>query len=411
MTNFTNDRSDHSPHNLINWERIRDILNLRDLPALFRRVGFWAGIIVRSATLIGFILFLNYANDINDMNELVYKGLINFVQLINPYGQTYTLHTFGGPYTQDYFNYPPFAVLLHLPCLLFPGPQSIGTMDFMPCFFVLHVFFDFITYYTLWQSNHSVVSKIIWINPFFVFVDVITFMSLPLMLVTLAISNLDNPFRSGFYSLILAATYQMGAIFIPFILVYHWRRRQLKHNFLGMLGPLVVLFIFILWNPLLFFRDLFIMQIGRPPVNWLDNNPTSPYYNRYYPAAFLFMGSIPSIVFNLAIGLGVPPPIAPQFAPIMMLFFAILGIVALRYFFKYSRKALAIFISGVLLALFIASTAEGLTHYWVLCMTLPFLFWTHRESFFRPVESLEQETSTQSSKSKTPLPKRRSDHD
>ncbi len=389
---MTPEPADSQPSS-ITWKRIIEFLNLTDIPRVFQTTGFWAGVIVRTATIMGFIIFLNIAGDIVDMNELVFKGMANFVALINPYGQTYTLYTFNGPYTQDYFNYPPFAILFHLPTLLWFGSQSIGTMDFMPSFFILHTFFDFITYYRLWQENHKVISKLIWINPFFVFIDVITFMSLPLMLLTLTILNLENPIRSGVYSVCLAATYQMGAIFIPFLLIYYWRRGQLRLTFFGMIPPFAIVFIFLLWNPILFVQDLVIHQIGRPPVYWFDSNPLSPYYNRYHPLIFLFMGSIPSVVFNIAIFLGVPPPMAPQFAPLMMAFVAVLGILALMYFFNNYRKAFMIFLPGVLLTLFIASTAEGLAHYWVLCITLPFLFWRQKDSFLPPTESSSSSAS------------------
>lgn len=390
---LTDEQSDPKPQGFT-WERIRDALNLKDIPQLLRDDGFWAGLIVRLVTLIGFLLFLNVAGDLNDMNELVFKGMANTLQLINPYGQSYILQTFGGPYTQDYFNYPPFAILFHLPCMLWPGPQSIGTIDFMPAFFLLHTFFDSVTYYRLWQRDHRIISKIIWINPFFVFVGVITFMSLPLMLLTLALLNIDKPMQSGLYSALLAATYQMGALFVPFLMIYHWRRGQLRQNVLGMIPILLIVLVFFVWNPFFFVRDLLVMQVGRPHVNWQDNNPLSPYYNRYYQTAFIFMGSIPSIVFNIAIFMGVPPPIAPQIAPIMMAFVGVLGVLAGIYFFKNSRKALAIFLPGVLLALFIASTSEGLTHYWILCLTLPFLFWAQRDSFrTRPDEEISEEIS------------------
>ncbi len=369
------------------WKRIIEFLNLTDITKLLRTTGFWAGVIVRTATLIGFIVFLNVAGDIVDMNELVFKGMANLVALINPYGQSYTLYTFNGPYTQNYFNYPPFAILFHLPTLFWPGPQSIGIMDFMPSFFILHTFFDFVIYYRFWQEKHKVISKIIWINPFFVFVDVITFISLPLMFLTLTILNLENPVRSGVYSICLAATYQMGAIFIPFLLIYYWRRGKLRLTLLSMIPPFAIIFMFLLWNPILFVQDLIIHQIGRPPISWFDSNPLSPYYNRYYPLIFLFMGSIPSVVFNITIYLGVPPPVAPQFAPLMMAFVAVLGILSLIYFLNNYRKALVIFVPGILLALFIASTAEGLAHYWVLCITLPFLFWRQKDSFTPPTES------------------------
>jgi len=326
-------------------------------------------------------MFLNVAGDLTDMNELVFKGMANLLQGINPYGQNYLLNTFAGSYTQDYFNYPPFAILFHLPTALWLGLHSIGTMDFMPAFFLLHWFFDFITFYRLWQNEHRVISKIIWINPFFVFVNVITFMSLPLMLLTLMLINLDKPVRSGAYAVLLATTYQMGAVFIPFLLIYHWKAGQLSWSLLGMLPFLLISLLFFFWNPILFVRDLLVMQVGRPHINWLDSDSLSPYYNRYYPLAFLFMGSFPSWVFNIGIGLGFSPPLSPQIAYVMMLMVMVFAIFGLVYFIRNPRWAQAILIPGLLLAFFIASTAEGLAHYWVLCMTLPFLFWRYRDSF------------------------------
>ncbi len=386
------------------WIRVRNALNLTDFPKLFRESEFWAGIIVRTATLVGFIMFLNIAGDITDMNELVFKGMVNLLQGINPYGKTYLLHTFAGPFTQEYFNYPPFAIIFHLPTVLWLGPQSIGKMDFMPAFFLIHWLFDFVTYYRLWQRDHRIISKVIWINPFFVFVDIITFISLPLLLLTLTLLNLDKPIRNGIYAMLLTTTYQMGVIFIPFLLVYHWRRNQLPLNLFGMIPVIIVVLLFFFWNPIFFSQDLLIQQIGRPPVNWQDSNNLSPYYNRYYPLAFLFMGSIPAWAFNISILFGLPPTVAPKITPLMMLIVAVLGIFGLGYFIKYPRKALAIFIPGILLALFIASTSEGLAHYWVLCLTLPFLFYTQRDSFYPPKNSGEitnRKTETNSNKEAT----------
>jgi hypothetical protein len=96
------------------------------------------------------------------------------------------------------------------------------------------------------------------------------------------------------------------------------------------------------------------------------------------------MASLPSLVFNIAIYLGVAPPIAPQFAPIMIIGVGILGILCLLYYLKHPRRALAIFLPGIILTLFIASTAEGLAHYWTLCLPLIFLFYRQRDSFYPP---------------------------
>ncbi|MFX0169727.1 MAG: hypothetical protein ACFE89_10280 [Candidatus Hodarchaeota archaeon] len=364
------------------WIRLFNFFNLRDLSQLLRTDHFWAGVIVRVVTIFGFIMLLNVGGDINDMNELVYQGLLNLVSGVNPYGQPYVLHTFRGPYPQNYFNYTPFAILFHLPTLLWPGPQSVGSIDFMPAFFLLHTVFTFITYYRLWQHDHRIISKMIWVNPFFVFLDVITFMSLPIMLLTLALLNANDGLRSGFYATLLAATYQMGSVFLPFLLVYHWQKKQFYRPLLGMIPIIVVVLVFFIWNPLTFIQDLIIIQIGRPPVNWQDSLSSSPYYNRYYPMNFLFMGSLPSIAFNLAIYLGATPALAPQFAPLMILSVAIFGIVCLIYYIQHPRHALLIFLPGITLSLFIASTAEGLAHYWTLCIPLLFLFFRQRASFY-----------------------------
>ncbi|MFX1540473.1 MAG: hypothetical protein ACFFBX_06860, partial [Promethearchaeota archaeon] len=80
---MTPEPADSQPSS-ITWKRIIEFLNLPDITRVFRTTGFWAGVIVRTATIIGFIIFLNIAGDIVDMNELVFKGMANFVALINP---------------------------------------------------------------------------------------------------------------------------------------------------------------------------------------------------------------------------------------------------------------------------------------------------------------------------------------
>ncbi|MFX1564148.1 MAG: methyltransferase domain-containing protein, partial [Promethearchaeota archaeon] len=246
---------------------------------------------------------------------------------------------------------------------------------------------DFIIYYRLHQAGHSRAELMLWVNPGMVFLDVITFISLPLLLLTLTILNLDNPIRSGFYSALLFACYQLGVIFIPFILIYHYRRHNLQRAFGSVLPIVVVFLVFLFWSPSAFINDLLIAQFGRNPINWADSNPLSPYYNRYYPAAFLFMGSIPSIVFNAAIILGVPPDAAPIISQPMMIFVGIICIILLIHFILNTRKGLAILYPGILLALFIASTSEGIAHYWVMTITLPFLAWAQRDTIFSSAAS------------------------
>jgi len=371
-----------TPQGSQTWHRVSQALNLSDLPKLGREPGFWGGVVVRAATLIGFLVFLDVAGDLTDMNELLFQGLANLLHGICPYGQTYVLATYAGSFLQSYFNYPPFAVLFHLPTLLWLGPQSLGTMQFMPGIFLVHTAFDFILYYRLHQAGHARAELMLWVNPGMVFIDIITFVSLPLLLVTLAILNLDKPLRTGLYSSLLAASYQLGVIFLPFILLYQYKRRQLTKSIMGLLPVLGVVLVFFVWNPTAFVNDLLLAQLGRGYVDWSDANPLSLYYNRYYPAGFLFMGSLPSVVFNIAIGLGIPPGDAPQIGLPMMAIVGIAAIALLVHFARNLRKGLAILYPGCLLALLIASGSEGLTHYWVMTITLPFLAWAQHRTFF-----------------------------
>lgn len=361
---------------LISW------LNLSDIPKLRRESSFWAGLIVRSATITTFLLFLFIGGDITDMNELLFKGLANLLQGTSPYGQSYALATFGGSFTQSYFNYPPFAIIFHIPGLLWPGPHSIGSLDFMPGFLLLHTFFDFIIYYRLHQAGYSRAPVMLWVNPGMVFVDVVTFISLPLLLLTLAILNINDAFRCGLYSALLAASYQLGVVFLPFFLIYHLDRKNFRRAIAGMLPVFAVTLFFFVISPFAFTNDLFIAQFGRPPVNWLDSNPSSPFFNRYYPMSFLFMGSLPAIVFNIAISLGVSPALAPRISLPMLIIVVVIALVFLIHFLRNPRRGLAILYPGVLLTLLIASMSEGIAHYWVLTITLPFLAWNQRHAFF-----------------------------
>ncbi len=362
---------------LINW------LNLGDILAIFQSKEFWGGLIVRVATLFGFLIFFNIGGDLNDMNELLYKGMINLIQGIYPYGQTYQLTTFGGTFTQSYFNYPPIAILFHLPALLWPGPHSIGTIDFMPGFFLLHTIFDFITYYRLYQAGHTRAPGMIWINPGMVFVNIITFLSLPLLLLTLTMLNIDDPFRCGLYASLLATSYQIGIVFLPFFIIYYFHQNKLTPIILGMLPAILITGLFFILNPIGLFHDLIVAQfLLRYPINWMDPNPTSPFFNRYYPLAFLFMGSIPALIFNFAIGLGVQPEYAPRLALPMILLVGLLGLILLIQLYKKPRRGLSILFSGLILALLIASTTEGIAHYWVLTILLPFHAWRYREDYW-----------------------------
>ena len=363
-------------------QRLCRLLNLSDIPKLRHESGFWAGVIVRSATIATFLLFLFIGGDITDMNELLFKGLDNLLHGISPYGQSYSLATFGGAFTQSYFNYPPFAILFHLPALLWPGPHSVGTLDFMPGFFLLHTVFDFILYYRLHQAGYSRAPLMFWVNPGMVFVDVVTFISLPLLLLTLAILNINDSIRCGLYSALLAASYQLGVVFLPFFLIYHLNRKDSRRMIAVMLPILAVVLAFWFFSPIAFLNDLFIAQFGRPPVNWADSNPASPFFNRYYPMGFLFMGSLPALVFNLTIGFGVSPALAPRVALPMLILVGILALLLLVHFVRNPRRGLAILYPGFLLALLIASMSEGIAHYWVLTITLPFLAWNQRHTFF-----------------------------
>jgi hypothetical protein len=165
-------------------------------------------------------------------------------------------------------------------------------------------------------------------------------------------------------------------------LIYQYRRRQLSKTVISLLPVAGVVLVFFLSNPAAFVHDLVLAQLGRGYVNWLEADPARPFYNRYYPAAFLFMGSLPSVVFNIAIGAGISPSSAPQISLPLMAVVGIVGVVLLLHFARNPRKGLAILYPGCLLVLLIACSTEGLTHYWVMTITLPFLGWAQHRTFF-----------------------------
>jgi hypothetical protein len=275
------------------------------LTSLERYRAWWkeisVGILVRLVTLAG-ILFAAIMNpffpDINDMNQLITLGILYMFQGLNPYQRTYTLTALGATaqdtYTQDFLNYGPMNLLLHLPAMVYPWVfNGAGFMDMQPSFMILHGFFDFLLFDRLMRMKHRMAAIFIWFNPILVILNIVTHMSVPLFLLLMGYQKWRKPAQSVFWLGLGALTYQYIALLLLFAIAYHLR--SYWRVLLGLLPSLLVLGIFQIWamaeaRPFALVNDLLVAQFGRPYEPWFPNHIYSWY---------TWTGSIPAVVVNV----------------------------------------------------------------------------------------------------------------
>ncbi len=259
------------------------------------------GAYIRILSFIG-IMLAAFTNplfpDVNDMNELITLGIVYMFQGQNPYGQTYVLSALGATpsdtYVQNFLNYGPMNLLLHLPCMIYPWMiNGAGYMNFQPSFFLFHTIFDFLMFDRLMRMNQRFVALFVWINPLFVTLNLVTHMSVPLLLVVLGYENWKDPVQSVFWLGLGALTYQYIALLLIFAIAYHIR--SCKGVLLGLLPSLAVLGAFQLWavfegRPFVLVDDLLLQQFGRPYEPWFPDHQYSWY---------TWTGSIPAVVYNV----------------------------------------------------------------------------------------------------------------
>jgi hypothetical protein len=290
------------------------VFPLRQLPTIIRTQlltslklyrGWWReitlGTFLRIVTLAG-ILFAATTNpffpDINDMNELITQGIVYMFQGLNPYERTYTLTALGqtaqDTYTQDFLNYGPMNLLLHLPAMIYPWSfNGAGSMDMQPSFMILHGFFNFLTFDQLMRMKHRMAAIFLWFNPIVVTLDIVTHMSLPLLLLLMGYQKWKKPAQSVFWLGLGALTYQYIALLLLFAIAYHLR--SYWRVLLGLLPSLLVLGIFQIWamaeaRPFALVNDLLVVQFGRAYEPWFPDHLYSWY---------TWTGSIPALVVNI----------------------------------------------------------------------------------------------------------------
>jgi hypothetical protein len=236
--------------------------------------------------------------DINDMNQLITLGILYMFQGLNPYQRTYTLTALGATaqdtYTQDFLNYGPMNLLLHLPAMVYPWVfNGAGFMDMQPSFMILHGFFDFLLFDRLMRMKHRMAAIFIWFNPILVILNIVTHMSVPLFLLLMGYQKWRKPAQSVFWLGLGALTYQYIALLLLFAIAYHLR--SYWRVLLGLLPSLLVLGIFQIWamaeaRPFALVNDLLVAQFGRPYEPWFPNHIYSWY---------TWTGSIPAVVVNV----------------------------------------------------------------------------------------------------------------
>lgn len=264
------------------------------------------GIFVRLLTLAA-ILYVASVNpnfpDINDMNELITQGLGYMFQGWNPYNRDYILTALAtgpcDPYPQNFINYGPMSLLVHIPCMIYPYSFSFaGCMDFQPSFMVLHGFFDFLLFDRMMRRGHRNAAMVIWINPILVTLNFVTHMSVVLFFLWMGYETWKDPFWSAFWLGIGAITYQYIALLLLFAIVYHFR--SYRKWLLGVIPSVVIFGLFQLWASLEAFiysdptrnmallHDLILVQFGRSYEPW-------PLHIHSW---WSWTGSIPAVLFN-----------------------------------------------------------------------------------------------------------------
>ncbi|MFX1576004.1 MAG: hypothetical protein ACFFCF_02410 [Promethearchaeota archaeon] len=265
------------------------------------------GIFVRLLTLAA-VLYIASSNptfpDVNDMNELLTQGLNYLFVGLNPYNRDYWLTALAAgpcdPYYQNFINYGPGSLLIHIPCMIYPYSFDFaGCMDFQPSFMVLHGFFDFLLFDRMVRHGNRACAVFIWINPIMVTLNFVTHMSVVLFLIWMGYEKWKDPFWSIFWLGLGAITYQYIGLILLFAIAYHFR--HYRKWIIGVLPAVIIFGLFQVWasleallygNPSRHFaliHDLLLVQFGRPYEVW-------PLHIQSW---WSWTGSIPAVIFNV----------------------------------------------------------------------------------------------------------------
>jgi len=277
------------------------------------------------------LVLLHYFNvvsaDWNDMNEKIWLGLMYLLNGVNPYGQEYRMEVLElvepNPNVEGWFQYPPFALIMHIPVLLWPGPPRIGVMDFMPGFFIYHYIIDFYLFYRMFKAGYHWSATAMWLfaGALFVALDFITFMTPVLLFLTLAFLNIDKPKKAALYIGLGTTLYTYLGVIALFFLVYHFRKSKfngLKNFIIGLIPAIIVVLPFLIWDPKTFVYDIILSQSARNTAGnflfpkygkqwwWLHLFSITPYINSLYnlivdPTRPMYINNLTTVLTGLAI--------------------------------------------------------------------------------------------------------------
>ena len=367
---------------------LKTILNDKIFVLGLAQLVFWTVI---------FLIFVNFAYDLTDMNEIVYEANWNLLHGINPYGQDYYIQIFDYQYHHTYFPYGPFILLFYLPASLFP-PQlaTIGTMDFMPGFYITNTIFLFIIFYQFRRHQDHSYAFVFWVvlGPIMIITNIGSFLILPIMLSLCGYYNMKNT-RSILYFGIGALVYQYLLMFFIFAFIYHleFKRKKIsrflipvlkwdkaKEILIVLIPVLIPVFIFLAWDIALgritnilgdsFIGNFLFGQITRDYIDW-----TGPWAQGN---AFLFMLSYPAIVYNLTGG-------DPNGLKIGLYATIVAGsIIVILATDLLIRKNVgkAYYYPIIALIAMLVTNITGMGHYWFLIIIPLMMFFRHRYEIF-----------------------------
>ncbi|MHA1309425.1 MAG: hypothetical protein ACTSQO_00730 [Candidatus Helarchaeota archaeon] len=342
--------------------------------------------IIGTLMRFGFLVFYYFTVNLDwcDMNEKVLLALNYLINGIDPYGQSYQMPVLDIINKENYFQYPPLTIIIHLPVLLWPGQPSIGQIDFYPAFFILHFIVDIYVFYRFWKGGYygTAIGQWIITAPLFAMLDFSNFISIPMLFLVLTYLNLDNPTKSALYISLGTITYTYLAIPALFFFIYHFKKNKLaglKRFIIGLIPAIIIIIPFLVWNPVTFIHDIFISQGTRVSGNFLHPYNNILGENTYW---FLHVCSIPpylNTIYNLIVDPSIPLSI-PHLTTVLTGLALLLTFYYLYKFWKKPYRGKLVYWSFLMTLAFILASPSGYAHIMIIpIIILVFVFDLRKE--------------------------------
>ncbi|NVM02513.1 MAG: hypothetical protein HWN67_09275 [Candidatus Helarchaeota archaeon] len=327
------------------------------------------------------------------MVEKVAIGMDYFISGQNPYGKAYFLHAgLSGInswwYIDFFYQYPPLSFIAYLPTKLYPN--SMYPLDFRPSFYIMNLCIDMYIFYRMVKYGVRWPAVIFWFNPLFgMLLNFSNIVSLPLLFLTLGLINQDNPKKNALYLGLASLSYTYSLIVLAFFFFHYLDRDNIKQFFIGLLIPLSIFSVFLIWDPIAFISNLFFSQFGHPPYSF-ENTPYAipilhvasfpPYFytfiKPYSPTIYLgSVGLVPWINGYSGIFWG-----GLIITPYLYMGIFIITLYLIFSYFKYHRKDMfyTIGFPFIILGLLVLSTPGGYGHYSIIPLGVAVFGWQFR---------------------------------